>query len=201
MEARILGPAMLKAGYTNGYTCATIAVGALITATIPPSIGLILYGFMGNVSIGQLFAGGIIPGLLMTVFLMFTAWVIARKRGYMAASDRLPTAWEVACSIWECKWALLFPVFLILGIRYGIFTPSEAGASWPVRRSARMVVTPCTTYRPNAELLVFDVWACISKRPGIRYFPVPSTTLAPSGTLTRADGPSSAMRPLRMTTD
>jgi tripartite ATP-independent transporter DctM subunit len=128
MEARILGPAMLKAGYTKGYTCATIAVGALITATIPPSIGLILYGFMGNVSIGQLFAGGIVPGLLMTVFLMFTAWVIARKRGYKAAADRLPTVREVAANIWECKWALLFPVFLILGIRYGIFTPSEAGA-------------------------------------------------------------------------
>ena len=128
MEARILGPAMLKAGYTKGYTCATIAVGALITATIPPSIGLILYGFMGNVSIGQLFAGGIIPGLLMTVFLMFTAWLIARKRGYKPAADRLPTAWEVLCNIWDCKWALLFPVFLILGIRYGIFTPSEAGA-------------------------------------------------------------------------
>jgi len=128
MEARILGPAMLKAGYTKGYTCATIAVGALITATIPPSIGLILYGFMGNVSIGQLFAGGIVPGLLMTVFLMFTAWLIARKRGYKPASDRLPTFWEIASNVWECKWALLFPIFLILGIRYGIFTPSEAGA-------------------------------------------------------------------------
>ena len=128
MEARILGPAMLKPGYTKGYTCATIAVGALITATIPPSIGLILYGFMGNVSIGQLFVGGIIPGLLMTVFLMFTAWLIARKRGYKPDADRLPTAREVLCDIWDCKWALLFPVFLILGIRYGIFTPSEAGA-------------------------------------------------------------------------
>ena len=99
MEARILGPAMLKAGYTKGYACATIAVGALITATIPPSIGLILYGFMGNVSIGQLFAGGIIPGLLMTVFLMFTAWLIARKRGYKPAADRLPTAWEILSSV------------------------------------------------------------------------------------------------------
>jgi tripartite ATP-independent transporter DctM subunit len=128
MEARILGPAMLKAGYTKGYTCATIAVGALITATIPPSIGLILYGFMGNVSIGQLFAGGIIPGLLMTAFLMFTAWLIARKRGYKPEVDRLPTAWEILSNLNDCKWALLFPVFLILGIRYGIFTPSEAGA-------------------------------------------------------------------------
>jgi tripartite ATP-independent transporter DctM subunit len=83
---------------------------------------------MGNVSIGQLFVGGIMPGLLMTVFLMFTAWLIAKKRGYKPEVDRLPTVWEVLTNINECKWALLFPVFLIVGIRYGIFTPSEAGA-------------------------------------------------------------------------
>ena len=66
MEARILGPAMLKQGFSRGFSCAVIAVGSLITATIPPSIGLILYGFLGNVSIGKLFIGGVVPGLLMT---------------------------------------------------------------------------------------------------------------------------------------
>ncbi len=128
MEARILGPSMIKRGYTRGYAAAAISVGSLITATIPPSIGLILYGFMGNVSIGRLFVGGVIPGLLMTAFLMTTAYVIAKRRGYKPETDRLPTAREVLLSFNECKWALLFPVFLILGIRYGIFTPSEAGA-------------------------------------------------------------------------
>ena len=83
---------------------------------------------MGNVSIGKLFAGGIIPGLLMTVFLMATVYMIAKKRGYQPETKRLPTLREVAASVWECKWALLFPVFLIVGIRYGFFTPSEAGA-------------------------------------------------------------------------
>lgn len=128
MEARILGPAMLRRGYSRGFACAAIAVGSLITATIPPSIGLILYGFLGNVSIGRLFVGGIVPGVLMTLFLMVTAWIVARRRGYEPERATLPTAREVAIGVWESKWALLFPIFLILGIRYGIFTPSEAGA-------------------------------------------------------------------------
>lgn len=128
MEARILGPAMLERGLSKGYSCAVISVGSLITATIPPSIGLILYGYLGNVSIGRLFAAGIMPGILMTIFLMATAYVIARRRGYQAEDSQPPTAREVALSAWNCKWALCFPVFLLVGIRYGIFTPSEAGA-------------------------------------------------------------------------
>ena len=128
MEARVLGPAMLKSGYTKGYSSAVIAVGSLITATIPPSIGLILYGFMGNVSIGRLFVGGIVPGVLMTIVLMSTAYWIACRRGYEPELKEFPSFGTIAKNTWECKWALLFPIFLIVGIRYGIFTPSEAGA-------------------------------------------------------------------------
>lgn len=128
MEARILGPSMLARGYSRGFACAAIAVGSLITATIPPSIGLILYGFLGNVSIGRLFVAGIVPGVLMTLLLMATAWLVARRRGYRPERDTLPSGREVLCAMWESKWALLFPVVLIVGIRYGLFTPSEAGA-------------------------------------------------------------------------
>lgn len=128
METRILGPAMLARGYSRGFACATIAVGSLITATIPPSIGLILYGFLGNVSIGRLFVGGIVPGLLMTLFLMVTAWIVARRRGYQPERATLPSGREILSALRESIWALLFPIFLILGIRYGVFTPSEAGA-------------------------------------------------------------------------
>jgi tripartite ATP-independent transporter DctM subunit len=128
MEARILGPAMLKQGFSRGFSSAVIAVGALITATIPPSIGLILYGFLGNVSIGKLFIGGVVPGLLMTFLLMGMTWAIARKRGYKPDSASFPGFRELARELNYSKWALLFPVFLVIGIRFGIFTPSEVGA-------------------------------------------------------------------------
>ena len=63
MEARILGPKMTKQGYSKGYSASVIALASLITATIPPSIGLILYGYVGEVSIGRLFLAGVVPGL------------------------------------------------------------------------------------------------------------------------------------------
>lgn len=128
MEARILGPSMLKQGLSRGFSSAVIAVGSLITATIPPSIGLILYGFLGNVSIGKLFLGGVVPGILMTFVLMGTTWGIARKRGYKPDLAAFPGWLEVLRLANRSKWALLFPVFLVIGIRFGVFTPSEVGA-------------------------------------------------------------------------
>jgi tripartite ATP-independent transporter DctM subunit len=128
MEARILGPTMIERGFSKGYTAGVIALGSLITATIPPSIGLILYGYVGNVSIGRLFIAGIVPGFMMAVFLMLTAWLIAKRRGYQPELKERPKGREVLRGLNDAKWAILFPVFLIAGIRFGIFTPSEAGA-------------------------------------------------------------------------
>ncbi len=127
MESRLLGPSMLEKGYSKGYTAAVIGLSGLITATIPPSIGLILYGFVGEVSIGKLLVAGVMPGLYMTAILMAAAYVTARHKGYGVARPA-PTAGEVFASFIDCIWALLFPVILIVGIRFGIFTPSEAGA-------------------------------------------------------------------------
>lgn len=128
MQARVLGPAMIESGLSKGYTSGAIAVSALITATLPPSIGFILYGFMGNVSIGKLFIAGIIPGMLMTIVLMLTAYSIAKRRNYQPETTQKPQLKEVLKGLYESKWALLFPVLLIVTIRMGIFTPSEAGA-------------------------------------------------------------------------
>jgi tripartite ATP-independent transporter DctM subunit len=80
------------------------------------------------VSIGRLFLGGVVPGILMTFILMGTTWTIARRRGYGSDMAGFPGWREVLRETNRSKWALLFPVFLVVGIRFGIFTPSEVGA-------------------------------------------------------------------------
>lgn len=128
MEARLLGPTMLERGYSKGFTASVIAFSSVITATIPPSIGLILFGFVNEVSIGRLLLGGVVPGILMTVTLMIVTRVVAGRNGYAPELKERPTFREVAVSFRECFWALMFPVFLILGFRMGFFTATEAGA-------------------------------------------------------------------------
>ncbi|MDR1318193.1 MAG: TRAP transporter large permease [Treponema sp.] len=130
MEARILGPEMIKRGYPKGYAGGVICLTSLIVATIPPSLGLILYGFIGNVSIGKLFVAGIVPGLMMMAILMATVSVTAKRGRYdLPQKDtKPPTAREILTELRSSIWALIFPLILIVGIRFGLFTPTEAGA-------------------------------------------------------------------------
>ncbi|GMO54421.1 MAG: TRAP transporter large permease [Termitinemataceae bacterium] len=130
MSTRILGPEMIKIGYSKGYICAVNCVSALITATIPPSLGLIIFGSIANVSIGKLFAAGIVPGILMMVFLMIATTLTARFHKYDVPKEDTPSfsLLEIFENLKQSIWALLFPVILIVGIRFGIFTPSESGA-------------------------------------------------------------------------
>jgi tripartite ATP-independent transporter DctM subunit len=128
MECRILGPEMIKQGYSRGYGAAVNGLTALITCTIPPSMGFVIYGSVGEISIGRLFVGGVIPGFLMMAFFMTTVHITSRRRGYTPITDRAPTAKEVLRALKENVWALIFPFILIAGIRFGVFTPSESGA-------------------------------------------------------------------------
>jgi tripartite ATP-independent transporter DctM subunit len=130
METRILAPEMLRLGYGKGYICAVNCITALITATIPPSLGLIIFGFVGEVSIGRLFAAGIIPGILMMLFLMTTTTITSRIKKYdPPRPDAVKlTLGELVNNLKDSIWALLFPVILIVGIRFGLFTASESGA-------------------------------------------------------------------------
>lgn len=130
MEARVLGPEMIKRGYTKGYIGGVLCLTSLITATIPPSLGLILYGFVGGVSIGKLFMGGFIPGILMMIVLMGTVHFTSKKRGFDIPDPNTPKATkaEIVAELKKSVWALIFPMILIVGIRMGVMTPTESGA-------------------------------------------------------------------------
>lgn len=127
MESRVIGPSMIRQGYSREITAVILAFSSIITATVPPAIGLILFGYINEVSIGRLFLGGVVPGVLLTAILMVTCWIVARRRGYKPDLDKLPTARELGRSFIDSIWSLMFPVILIVGFRFGIFTATEAG--------------------------------------------------------------------------
>jgi tripartite ATP-independent transporter DctM subunit len=128
MQARMLGREMIARGMSRGFTAGIISFSSLLTPIIPPGIGMILYGSIGQVSIGRMFAAGFLPAALLWVALSLAVSVTARRRGYPAERSAPPTAREVLRAFRGGLWALLFPVFLLLGLRMGVFTPSEIGA-------------------------------------------------------------------------
>lgn len=128
MQARMLGSEMLKRGMSRGFAAGVVSFGSLLTPIIPPGIGMIIYGSIGQVSIGRLFAAGFAPAFLLWFALGATVWWTARRRGYPPERATRPSAREVAGAVRGGIWALLFPVFLLVGLRMGVFTPSEIGA-------------------------------------------------------------------------
>ena len=119
-------PAMKRERYASDFAVCVVASACTMGPIIPPSILFIVYGSLVQVSVGQLFLAGFLPGLIMMVTLMTFASVIVRRRGYAASHARflLRRAWETLVG---AGWALLVPVIIIGGIVGGWFTPTEAG--------------------------------------------------------------------------
>lgn len=118
-------PAMKKNGFDADYAVAVNATSSAMGPIIPPSIMMVIYGSIANVSIAQLFLGGFVPGIMVGLGLMAMAYVIARKREYPAPNrDELP---GVTTSFRGAIWAIAMPVIILGGIFSGIFTATEAG--------------------------------------------------------------------------
>lgn len=122
--AAILIPMMRQAGYDMPRAAGLMAAGGIIAPVIPPSIALIIFGVAANVSITQLFMGGIAPGLMMAVALAVT-WMWLVRRTTVATLPRQPMKVRLRASA-RAAWALGMPVIVIGGIRFGVVTPTEA---------------------------------------------------------------------------
>ena len=118
--------AMREAGYDDDFAGAVTAASSLIGPLVPPSITMVLYGVIANVSIGQMFLGGVIPGVLCALALMGMVYLVALRRDY--PRDPRQSAPEILRLFWRSLPALLTPLVIIGGIFSGYFSPTEAAA-------------------------------------------------------------------------
>ena len=122
--AAVLMPMMRKAGYRMDRSAGLIAAGGIIAPVIPPSIGFILFGVIGGVSISKLFMAGIFPGILMGFALIVTWWIVARNDDVQVA-PRVPMLEKLKVTA-NAFWSYLLAITIIGGMKMGVFTPTEA---------------------------------------------------------------------------
>ena len=120
----LLLPMMVKAGHDKARAGGLIAASGVIGPVIPPSIGFVIFGVTANVSISKLFLAGIFPGILIGAALWIT-WMILVRKEVIVPPPRKSTA-EILRTMRQATWALMLPVIILVGLRFGVFTPTEA---------------------------------------------------------------------------
>ena len=128
IDSKTLVPIMVRKGYGKPFSAAVTAASGVIAPIIPPGIGMLIYGFIADVSVGRLFIGGIVPGLLIALGLMSVVHIISKRRGYGRERSRRAPFRELLRHARAAAWALFLPALILGGLRFGAFTPTEAGA-------------------------------------------------------------------------
>jgi tripartite ATP-independent transporter DctM subunit len=120
-------PAMKREGYNEGYAAAIVAAGALLGPIIPPSIPMVVYAQIANESVAKMFMSGIVPGFMLAAGFFVIATIVAMKRGY-PRKERVDLRGRVKAT-GSAAWALIMPIIIIVGIRFGVFTETEVAAA------------------------------------------------------------------------
>ena len=160
----LLLPMMLKSGHDPARAGGLIASASIIGPIIPPSIGFILFGVVGGVSITKLFLAGIFPGLMIAAALSITWLIVARKEQFELPprqSGRLRLRAFV-----DSLWALFLPVIIIVGLKFGVFTPTEAG----VIAAVYSLFVSMVVYRELAPAQLFHVFVSAAKISAVVMF-------------------------------
>lgn len=120
----LLIPMMVAAGHDKARAAGLISAASIIAPVIPPSIGFVIFGVAANVSISKLFLAGIVPGLMLGVSLWLMWWWLVRREHVQPPPRK--NRQEILQALRQATWALVLPVIVVLGLKFGIFTPTEA---------------------------------------------------------------------------
>lgn len=119
-------PEMEKRGYAKSYAAAVVASASCLGVIIPPSITMVVFGIVANVSVGQLLIGGVIPGLFLSLILLGVNYVRSRQLGYPTEAKK---SWKDRWATFsDAVWGLMMPIIILGGIMSGVFTPTESAA-------------------------------------------------------------------------
>lgn len=167
----VMIPQMKKRGYPVAFAAAVTSTSATMAIIVPPSLNLILYAYVANASIAELFAAGIIPGFLVCGLLMGTAYAISVKRGYPTEGA---FSWaRVAATGKDAAIPLTLPILVLAGILGGIFTATEAGAI----AAFWSIILATTVYRTVSLSILIDTLRIAGKRSAMLMFIVATSTL------------------------
>jgi tripartite ATP-independent transporter DctM subunit len=180
--AAILIPMMRNAGYDIPRAAGLIAAGGIIAPVIPPSIGFIVFGVAANVSISQLFLAGVAPGLMMGLSLV-VAWAIVSRKDKMKTAPRT-TMRERGKAFVDGFYALLMPVMILGGIKWGIVTPTEAA----VLAAVYALVIGMFVYRELKPSMLYGVFLTAAKTTAVVMFLV-AAALVSAWLITQANIP------------
>ncbi|MHB1199234.1 MAG: TRAP transporter large permease subunit [Polaromonas sp.] len=170
--AALLLPMMVTAGHDKNRSGGLIASAGIIAPIIPPSIPFVIFGVVTNLSIGKLFMAGIVPGIMMGLSIAFAWWLVARREG--AQTPPKATRAEKWQKLKESTWAMMLPVIVLVGLKMGVFTPTEAAVVAAVY--ALFVAT--VIYRELKLNQLFEVFANSAKITSVIMFLVAAAAVS-----------------------